>query len=325
MNQRKKYSKNHWQEIASYLSGESTNKNVAIDTFSDKSDKEIMKYFEMTDKERGLEKVDVDKAWGKVFNKLSEENLIETRRSLWAPIIRVAAALILLVTTTITVRYFIGDSGTPQLLSVATTLSEKNRIVNMPDGSTVTLNRNSRISFPNKFKGEYRSVELEGEAFFDIVPNARLPFVISAGSARVKVLGTSFNIISSNNDNEIEVFVKTGKVELSSASGSQKMTLEPGYIGKIGKDDPVLEQNSNQNYMSWNTEVLLYDGARLKQVFDDLLRVHNISVEVESDSILDLSIATEFSNNSAETIIKSICQSFNLNFEKKGEIYYLSD
>ena len=55
---------------------------------------------------------------------------------------------------------------------------------------------------------------LAGEAFFEISPDVSKPFIIDAGKANVKVVGTSFNVITKNTESDVEVFVKTGKVVL---------------------------------------------------------------------------------------------------------------
>ena len=194
----------------------------------------------------------------------------------------------------------------------------------MPDGSTVTLNRSSQIKFPDSFDNDIRKVELKGEAFFDIKGDPSRPFIVDAGNATVRVLGTSFNVNTSNDNNEIEVFVKTGRVLLTTPDNLNEITLEPGFIGRIKDNVPYRMKNNNANYMSWNTEVLTYDGTILEQVIKDIKRVHNISVEVTDSSILEHKITTEFNNNSPEAIIQLICNSFSLTFEKKGETYYLS-
>ncbi len=64
-------------------------------------------------------------------------------------------------------------------------------------------------------------MKLRGEAFFEIAPDASKPFIIDAGEANIKVVGTSFNVITNNPESEVEVFVKTGKVLVSDNSGSQ--------------------------------------------------------------------------------------------------------
>ena len=324
MKKKEKYDEREWQDIASYLSGEDISAGKATQSFLNEDGGTIEKYFKMIDRNRGLEKVNVDKAWDKLFTRLDEDGLLQKKRFLSRPLLRVAAVLALLVVTTFTVRYIISDQSAGEIMAVATSINEKNRLVNMPDGSTVTLNRSSQLTFPDSFDENIRKVELKGEAFFDIRHDASRPFIVEAGNARVKVLGTSFNIITDSNNNSIEVYVKTGRVLLSTPDGLNEVTIEPGYIGKIENNIPYLVRNINPNYLSWNTEVLTYNGTDLEQVIEDIKRVHNIRVEVSDTSILEHRITTEFNNNSPETIIQLICNSFSLTFEKKGETYYLS-
>ena len=63
-----------------------------------------------------------------------------------------------------------------------------------------------------------RDVKLTGEAFFEITPDAAKPFIIDAGKAKVRVVGTTFNVITNNSESAVEVFVKTGKVVVSDES-----------------------------------------------------------------------------------------------------------
>lgn len=283
-------------------------------------------YFEMINQEKGIDRVDVDQAWNKLSGRLKDENLLPAEgrtRINYNLFARIAALIVIVVATTFTIKLINGDNKGGMLLT-STGENEKNVLVKLADGSSVTLNRNSSLTYPEKFGRGERSVTLVGEAFFEITPDPLKPFVVDAGNGEVKVLGTSFNVITSNTDNEIEVFVSTGRVMLSSNDGTRQVELDPGYIGKLSNSEPVRETNDNPNYMAWNTEILRYEGTPLSNVFEDLKRVHNISVEVESDSILDHRISTVYNNNSPETIIISICTTFNLNFEKKDEIYYLS-
>ena len=322
-----KYNERDWEEIASYLSGESNKKSGVVNSFLDNKGQEIENYWTMINNNRGVDKVNVDEAWSRLFSRLDEDNLISSKKNtkpMWVQLTRIAAVIIILAATTFTIKLVLTEETSTNLTAVATSITEKNRVVNLSDGSSITLNRDSEISFPEELDGEVRRVELIGEAFFDITPDPSRPFVVDAGKGQVKVLGTSFNVITSNDNREIEVFVETGKVMLSSRDGDRNVTLEPGYIGTLNEGRPESKINDNQNYMSWNSNVLSYDGDRLEQVFEDLKRTHNISVEVRSDSILDHQLTTVFRNNSPETIILSICTSFNLTFEKEGGIYYLS-
>ena len=138
---------------------------------------------------------------------------------------------------------------------------QKNLLIDLPDGSKIYLNRNSELSYRENFGKNKRDVKLTGEAFFEISPDAIKPFIIDAGKASVKVVGTSFNVITNNTESAVEVFVITGKVILSDKSGSQSIALEPGYIGTIDSKKSGKSLNDNPNYRSWNTGLLVYTRA----------------------------------------------------------------
>jgi transmembrane sensor len=94
------------------------------------------------------------------------------------------------------------------------------RIVKLPDGSTVTLSKKSRISYPKDFQSSSaRLVYLTGEAFFDVTRNPQHPFYVHTDGLAVRVLGTSFRVSSYDSDKEVIVEVQTGKVSVFSNLG----------------------------------------------------------------------------------------------------------
>ncbi|MBA7570786.1 hypothetical protein ES708_12539 [subsurface metagenome] len=137
------------------------------------------------------------------------------------------------------------------------------------------------------------------------------------------MLGTSFNVITDNSKNEVEVLVASGRVLVVSEDGARSLTLEPGELGVINNNTSSSAVNADINYLAWNTEILTFEGTRLEDVFSDLQRAYNISVKVYNNDILNRQLTSVFDNESAETIIRTICLSFNLRFEKKDGIYYL--
>jgi ferric-dicitrate binding protein FerR (iron transport regulator) len=88
-------------------------------------------------------------------------------------------------------------------------------ITDLPDDTKVTLNENTKITYPEKFKSEERAVELTGEAYFEVERDEEKPFVVRAHNAVVRVLGTSFNIRALEEETEVSVTVEEGKVRLS--------------------------------------------------------------------------------------------------------------
>jgi transmembrane sensor len=201
---------------------------------------------------------------------------------------------------------------------------QKNHKISLPDGSIITLNRNTLLSYKSNFGKRNRLVSLSGEAFFEISADASRPFTINAGKASVEVVGTSFNVITDNTDSAVEVFVRSGKVLLSDNSGNRDLMLEPGYIGTMDSDHAEKSLNKNPNYMSWNTGMLDYDGQSLDVVFKDLKRVYNMDVKTDDSSILSNRWTSPIDIQSRDTIIRLICTSFNLSYSKDGNVYHLS-
>ncbi len=328
MGNEKIYNESEWQEIASYLSGENDNESETIGSFLNDKGLKIKNYWENMKNSRGEEKANVDKAWESLLNRLEEDKLIENKKKISlipASLIRIAAAVLILITLTFTGKYLISNNYLSSKSVIATSSFEKNRVIELSDRSFITLNRDSKISFPNKFNSKKRKVELTGEAFFEISSDINRPFIIDACNGEVTVLGTSFSVISNNGNNEMEVVVASGRVMVVSEDGTKSLTLEPGQLGVISNNVSSSMVNTDINYLSWNTEILTFEGTRLEDVFADLKRVHNISVEVNNNDILNRQLTSLFNNDSADTIIKTICLSFNLRFEKKDEIYYISN
>jgi ferric-dicitrate binding protein FerR (iron transport regulator) len=273
--------------------------------------------------------INVDTAWNKVHARISRDGIIaetphigqKNRRLLF---LRIAAAIFLVIGLG-TGFFFVRNSLVPRdRVVIASGADQRDVAVTLSDGSKVWLNRNSKLVFRYSLNGETRNVKLTGEAFFDIAPDPSRPFIIDAGKAKVKVVGTSFNVITSNKDNKVEVFVRTGKVMLSDPSGVQNITIEPGSIGTIGENGTSSAFNENRNYMAWKTDTLLYQGEKLDVVFADLKRVFNININADDPEITNIPLTTTFFSLPEDTIIQVICNTFNLRYEKNGSVYHLA-
>ncbi|MCX6322307.1 MAG: FecR domain-containing protein [Bacteroidia bacterium] len=188
----------------------------------------------------------------------------------------------------------------------------------------IKINRNSEFSYRANYGKHRRDVRLTGEAFFEISADASKPFIADAGNVKVKVVGTSFNVITKNAESAVEVYVKTGKVMLSDDSGSQSMILDPGFVGTMDSKISGKTINNNPNYMSWNTGLLIYSGQKLDIVFNDLKRDYNMDIIADDPGILEYLWTSSIDNLSHDKIIRLICGSFNLSYTKDGDVYHLA-
>lgn len=318
-----------WEELASYLSDETDNQTIHINRFLDEDPLNTVTRWKELKKLSNDREINVDYAWNNVNSRINSNSHLERNEKVIIPFFRrtfiKAAAIMLLLISLGTAAFFLVSQGSfSKKIRVATNNDVKNLEVDLPDGSKIILNRNSELIYHSNFGKLNRKVKLTGEAFFDIAEDKLNPFIVDAGNVSVKVVGTSFNVITCNSEAAVEVYVKTGKVMLSDINGSQSILLDPEYVGTMDAKKSQKIINIDPNYLSWNTGLLQYDGQKLDIVFHDLKRVYNMDIVADDPLILENTWTSPIDNQSQETIIRLICASFNLSYTKDGTAYHLS-
>lgn len=308
-----------WADAAAWLSGEENAGSEAARLLVSE-DREIMKKWNDL-KNTDNEVIDVDKAWGRLNSMIETESpvILLQKTTILRTFARIAA-MVIIVTG---IGWLLFGVIAPKELTATATADQKNVEILLADGSKVYLNRNSRLNYPKEFRSNSRMVSLRGEAFFDIAPDAERPFIIDAGKAKVRVSGTSFNVITDNSSNEVEVYVSTGSVILTSNDKSQSLTLEPEFVGRVSDAGASQSLNTNVNYLAWHTDMLVYDGERLEVVFSDLKRTFNIDIKAADPAINDYRLTSPFERQPHDTIIKLICTTFNLHSVGEEGTYIL--
>jgi ferric-dicitrate binding protein FerR (iron transport regulator) len=324
-----RFTDKEWEELASLLSDETAEHPDLLDRFMVGDTNDSGKKWKELKNMNSTEEIDVDKAWNNVHSRLLENGIKINEspvriRFMRSTFLRIAASVIILLSLGTAALYINNAGYFSKKITVFAGNDQKNIQVSLSDGSKVYLNRNSEFSYRKNFGKTGRNVKLTGEAFFEIAPDASKPFIIDAGKAKVKVVGTSFNVITNNRESSVEVFVKTGKVLLFDNSGSHSLQLDPGYVGTLTSKKAFKTVNSDPNYISWKTGYLDYSGQKLSIVFNDLKRVYNMDIVVDDSLILENPWHSPIVNSSQETIINIICRSFNLNYTKEGNVYRLS-
>lgn len=149
----------------------------------------------------------------------------------------------------------------------------------LPDGTKVFLNSQSTLSFPTSFTGNERNVTLTGEAYFEVAKNPAMPFKINvANHQTVEVLGTHFNIMAYENDNNIETTLLEGSVKISS-NGHQTM-LKPGEMANNDLKSSVLtvRQADIDDVMAWKNGYFRFHNEGIKNIMKKASRWYNIDI-----------------------------------------------
>lgn len=188
----------------------------------------------------------------------------------------------------------------------------------LPDGSVVTLNKRSSISYPDHFKGlKTRQIVLNGEAFFNVTPDKSKPFVITVNDVTITVVGTSFNVKSS--EVKTEVIVETGLVEV--AKKSEKVQVRPKERVTASKDKPGLSTGRNDDafYTYYRTGRLVCDDTPLWKLVQKLNEVYAADIRIGNESIRNFPINTTFDQQPLAEILTVISGTFDITIQHKGE------
>ena len=289
---------------------------------------------ELIEKYKKMKTVDVDKAWNKLTSRIQaagKDNVIQmterpekkyNRQTIgW---IAVAASIVLIAGLFFTFRYVLNPNELPEGYTNVKATNISTPVV-LPDGSKVYLNKDSKISYPEKFQKNQRSVSLTGEAFFEVVHNPQQPFVVDAGKAKVKVLGTSFSVNDRAQKNTITVFVETGKVELYQEEEENKgLVIEPGYVGQLTSDSQEKFLNTNNNIIAWKTKKIVFNNTRLSEVVKVLENVYGEKIRLENKEARDWRFTSPFDNQDIQSVLKVLVTTFQFKIKKTQNGYILS-
>ena len=140
----------------------------------------------------------------------------------------------------------------------------------LADGSKVWLNSGSTLTFPSKFNGKKRLVELDGEGFFEVKSDKEHPFIVSTSKYQVKAVGTSFNIYDYQDSPQFEAALLNGKVEVTTnAKKSSVVILTPNQRAALCQGVLEVKPIKNANNYLWRKGIL-YFNEPLLEVFDKL-------------------------------------------------------
>ena len=181
--------------------------------------------------------------------------------------------------------------------------------VELPDGSDVTLNSGSKITFNANTWKKDRKTYLEGEAYFKVKNGSS--FKVITENAETRVLGTSFNVFARNN--ELKVVCYTGSVEVETLSGDYAV-LEPGdYIHALRDKISELKSEAAPTMNSWINGEFYFHNEPLLNVFAEMERQFNIRIEY--NEVTGRSYSGYFNDRNLASALDLVCIPMQLNYK----------
>ena len=245
-----------------------------------------------------------------------------TERDSMLPVLKVAATLLILFTAFL-IYFLIHEPPANQEAEIAEAVyftgSEGQKRVTLGDGSVIHMNRNSEIRIRNRQKDGSRIVELQGEAYFDVVHDTQRTFQVLADNAVIEVLGTAFNVRNLSSEESLHVAVLEGMVSLSDES---KLLSDPVVILKKGQNatfnraDQIIavENFGAENSLTWKTGRFVFTDLSMDKVCVQLERHYHIQCAFQQPKLKKLKLTSNFSDDSPEHTFSVIAMSLNIDF-----------
>lgn len=171
------------------------------------------------------------------------------------------------------------------------------QVLQLPDGTSVTLNHNSRLDYPATFDGATREVYLFGEAFFDVNHDPAKPFIVHTGTLITRVLGTAFNIRAYAQDSQVAVTVSRGKVQVQ--QGNEKV------LGLLTAGDQLVVSKEEQSavkskvdvgaILHWKVRELLFDNKTIDEAALTIGNYYGVKIRFESEALRKCRFTARFS------------------------------
>lgn len=256
--------------------------------------------------------VDENTAWNTFMQSLPSSKKVITLG--W---IKLVAAAAILITTGIWVAYFLNTLPANRVEQIVSTSFDHVKTDTLPDKSIITLNKKATLTYPAAFTGNERKVALKGEAFFEVSADKTKPFIIDAGSATIKVIGTSFNIKS--NDSTTEVIVSSGIVQVM--RGDKMIELRKGEQAIVTAENsqPLEKSNITDNLFNYYvSKTFVCDNTPLWKLVEKLNEAYNINISIPNKETRSLPLTVTFHEESLDTIFEVLSQTFMLKVTKNG-------
>lgn len=199
-------------------------------------------------------------------------------------------------------------------------------ILTLSDGSLIHLNSATTVRYPKKFQGSTREVMLEeGEAFFEIRPNQRKPFIVHAAhQIDTRVLGTTFNISSYRASTKFRLSVNTGRVQVSKTNGKSRkamgiFTPGQGLSYQPGTDTFKRLDLDAGELAGWRNNVLTFKDADFNELKQQLENWYGIEIRLQAQAVPSALFTGRFNNKSLEEVLRALQRINKFSYELKGK------
>lgn len=232
-------------------------------------------------------------------------------------VLRIAAIFALLLVTGWLVKTQFLNGNANAVASEYAVLKGATKMVELPDGTKVHLNADSKLAVLSNFNETERRVRLTGEAFFEVAKNKAVPFLIETGDVTTRVVGTAFNLTAYPDKNKIEINVTEGIVEFSDKDEKVRLTAQKAanFDTQTGK---ILQVPFQASELAWQDGALVFKNESFKHILKDLERKYDVTIEDKSGSENRMLTEMVEADETVDAVLNRLALSAQLQLVKEG-------
>lgn len=216
-------------------------------------------------------------------------------------------------------------SGSIYLLSSKTYQTQNERqTISLSDGSIVQLNTHSSLEVSRMYNWFNRSMNLDGEAYFDVAKNPNKPFIIHSERANIEVLGTSFNFNSKSVNPKVSV--TSGRVAFWNGNRDEAIYLLKGDEGVLKGEKLSQQKIEDNNFLGWYDGNFDFKNEKLSSSLERLASYYQIEFEIENlEEVKDCNLTAQFHQNTLDEVLAELEILMNFKIEKINNTYHLKN
>ena len=273
------------------------------------------------------ESIDVDAALDAVNMKIDAIEAEQETNVVQMPWLRRNYKYVSGVAAAVVVALFLGFLVAKPFNSTVTLASNDANYV-LPDGTSVTFNGASEISYPKHFAKAERKVDFEGTAYFDVAKDEARPFVVHCDNMDVEVMGTSFLLTADKATERYFVDLYTGKVKLTSFDKKghelSSMEINPGERGILNVAEGVLKTMTYPEVKQeelMNDRVLDFNNVSLSTIVETLEYIYHIQIDLD-EAYASKKLTARFTDkDSVDEVLETIAAVFDFTVTKTDGVY----
>lgn len=214
--------------------------------------------------------------------------------------IAAAAAAALFLTGAATSELLTGKRQETVLMASSENISS----YTLPDGSKVWLNKNSWLTYNQRFGKRTRQVALKGEGYFEVNRDERRPFIVKMqNNLDIKVLGTTFNACNYPSLNKAEVILRSGSVQVSDNGRNEYVILKPDQKFTWNEGTAEISSVNAMNCCRWFEHRLVFDNVKLKDILENLSHKYQTEISLNVGNLADKHMSMTIRDESVEDIL----------------------